>query len=117
MVRRICATCAAPGNSIQVGASTTLMVRRTRRPWPVSTAVWDGPSTPSRAAREWARPCGHLLLSGEDDDRQAARSALTDAALTVLAGTDFPVGRPASMPSARQRSGGSRSPCAKQNDS
>jgi transposase len=48
-----------------------------------------------------------LLLTGDDTDRQAARKALTQAALTALAERELPVGAPANRPSARPRSAAS----------
>ena len=47
-VRRSCATWAAPSNSTQAGASTALIVRRARRPWPVLTA--DTAGTPAQGS-------------------------------------------------------------------
>jgi hypothetical protein len=41
-VRRTCATWAASAKSIQADASTALMVRRARRPWPVLTDKAEG---------------------------------------------------------------------------
>jgi len=41
-VAAVCATWAAPSNSIQARASAALMVRRARRPWPVLTADTAG---------------------------------------------------------------------------
>ena len=41
-VRRTCATWAALANPVQAGTNTALIVRRSRRPWPVLTAEVAG---------------------------------------------------------------------------
>src|SRR5664279_5383986 len=63
-VRRSWMICAAPGKSIQSGACTALMVRRTRRPWPGSVVVTAGTSRQGRAL-DAARRVG-WRFHGED---------------------------------------------------
>ena len=62
VVRLIRITWAAPGKSTRAGASTAWTVRRTRRPWPVSTLETAGTSFQGRAPSSRFRP-GWLSLT------------------------------------------------------
>src|SRR6476646_8950202 len=64
-VRRSWMIWAAPGKSIQSGAWTALMVRRTRRPWLGSVVLTAGHVTPGQGLARGAR--GRLVgLDGQD---------------------------------------------------
>ena len=72
MVRRIRITWAAPGKSTRAGASTAWTVRRTRRPWPVSTLETAGTSFQGSFSSSRFRPGRHVL------DRQEVVGAAGD---------------------------------------
>jgi hypothetical protein len=80
-VRRSCATRAPPSNSIQAGASATLMVRRARRPWSLHGRD-SGDGGPGQLLQLLVQG-GHVALDGHDVIRAPAEDDLCGVALRV----------------------------------